>query len=395
MNPDSSFIPFHRPSLGDEELAAVREVLESGWITTGPATLKFESEFSRYVGAQHAIALNSGTAALQLAADLIGLQPGDEVLVPTLTFTATAEIVTYFGARPVLCDSLPGGFNIDVADANRRMTSKTKAIIPVHFAGEPCDLDAIHAMASRNGLHVVEDAAHALPASYHGKRIGACSALTAFSFYATKNITTGEGGMLVTDRDDYAEKARCMRMHGISSGAWKRYAREGSWFYEVLYAGFKLNLPDILSAVGLAQLQKSDHFLRRRQEIVQRYCERLSQIEELELPPAGAPDCEHAWHLFVLRLRSGALQIGRNDFVEELKKIGVGTAVHFIPLHLHPYYAQTYGYKHGDFPHAEDAFARCLSLPLYPALSDDQVERIIRAVESVICTHRRTLISAA
>jgi perosamine synthetase len=395
MNPDSNFIPFHRPSLGDEELAAVREVLDSGWITTGPATLKFESEFSRYVGAQHAIALNSGTAALQLAADLIGLQPGDEVLVPTFTFTATAEIVTYFGARPVLCDSLPGGFNIDVGDANHRITSKTRAIIPVHFAGLPCDLDAIHAMASRNGLHVVEDAAHALPASYRGKRIGTCSALTAFSFYATKNITTGEGGMLVTDREDYAEKARCMRMHGISSGAWKRYAREGSWFYEVLYAGFKLNLPDILSAIGLAQLQKSDQFFRRRQEIVQRYNERFSKIEELDLPRSGAPDCEHSWHLFVLRLRSEALQIGRNEFIEELKKLGVGTAVHFIPLHLHPYYAQTYGYKRGDFPHAEDAFARCLSLPLYPALSDEQIERVIRAVESVVCTHRRSLISAA
>jgi perosamine synthetase len=395
MNTDTDFIPFHRPSLGDEELAAVREVLESGWITTGPATLKFESEFSRYVGAQHAIALNSGTAALQLAADLIGLQPGDEVLVPTLTFTATAEVVTYFGARPVLCDSLPGAFNIDVADASRRITSKTKAIIPVHFAGEPCDLDAIHAMAAHNGLHVVEDAAHALPASYRGKRIGTYSALTAFSFYATKNITTGEGGMLVTDRDDYAEKARCMRMHGISSAAWKRYAREGSWFYEVLYAGFKLNLPDILSAIGLAQLQKSDPFLRRREEIVRRYCERLSKIEELELPPSGALDCEHSWHLFVLRLRSGSLQIGRNDFFEELKNLGVGTAVHFIPLHLHPYYAQTYGYKRGDFPQAEDAFARCLSLPLYPALSDEHVERIIRTVESVVTTHRRTLISAA
>ncbi len=395
MNPDTDFIPFHRPSLGAEEAAAVREVLESGWITTGPATLKFESEFSRYVGASHAIAVNSGTAALQLAADLIGLQPGDEVLVPTLTFTATAEIVTYFGARPVLCDSVSGGFNIDVADANRRITSKTKAIIPVHFAGEPCKMDAIHAMASKHGLHVIEDAAHALPASYAGKRIGTHSDLTAFSFYATKNITTGEGGMLVTTRDEYAEKARCMRMHGISSGAWKRYAREGSWFYEVLYAGFKLNLPDILSAIGLVQLQKSDEFLRRRREIVQRYCERFSKLEELELPPIGSGDLEHAWHLFSLRLRSEDLQIGRNEFMEELKKRNVGAAVHFIPLHLHPYYVQTYGYRRGDFPHAEDAFARCLSLPLYPALSDDQVERVINAVESIVSSHRRTLIGVA
>ena len=260
---DTAFIPFHRPSIGTEEVTAVHEVLESGWLTTGPATLAFEREFAQYIGAKHALAVNSGTAALQLAVSLLGLQPGDEVLVPSFTFTATAEVVTYFGAQPVLCDSVTGGFNIDAADAERRVTSKTKAIIPVHIGGEPCDLNAIHAMASHYGLQVIEDAAHALPATYRGRRIGTCSALTAFSFYATKNITTGEGGMLVTDREDYAEKARCMRLHGISKEAWKRYARDGAWYYEVLHAGFKMNLPDILSALGLAQLSKVDQFSRR------------------------------------------------------------------------------------------------------------------------------------
>jgi dTDP-4-amino-4,6-dideoxygalactose transaminase len=392
---DTPFIQFHRPSIGTEEMAAVQEVLESKWLTTGPATHKFEREFAEYLGAKHALAVNSGTAALQLAISLLELQPGDEVLVPSYTFTATAEVVTYFGARPVLCDSVTGGFNIDVADAERHVTSKTKAIIPVHVGGEPCDLDAIHAMASEHGLHVIEDAAHALPASYRGRRIGTCSALTAFSFYATKNITTGEGGMLLTDRDDYAEKARCLRLHGISKEAWKRYSSDGTWYYEVLHAGFKMNLPDILGALGSAQLSKGDQFLRRRTEIAERYCERFARLEELELPPTLGAGCEHSWHLFLLRLRPPLLRIGRNEFIEELKKLGVGTSVHFIPLHLHPYYAQAGGYETGDFPNAEDAFSRCVSLPIYPTLRDDEVERVSRAVENLVETYRRARVAVA
>jgi perosamine synthetase len=392
---DTTFIPFHRPSIGNEELAAVREVLESKWLTTGPATLKFENEFAQYLGAKHALAVNSGTAALQLAVNVIGLQPGDEVLVPTFTFTATAEVATFFGARPVLCDSVTDGFNIDVADAESRVTSKTKAILPVHVAGEPCDLDAIHKMASDHRVHVIEDAAHALPASFRGRRIGTCSELTAFSFYATKNITTGEGGMLVTDSEAYAEKAHCMRLHGISSGAWKRYSREGTWSYEVVHAGFKLNLPDILSALGSAQLSKADQFWQRRSEIARRYCERFAKAEELQLPTIVGPGCEHSWHLFLLRLRPATLRIGRNEFITELKRLGVGASVHFIPLHLHPYYARTHGYKPGDYPNAEDAFSRCLSLPIYPTLSDDEVERVIRTVEKVLLSYRRTVLAVA
>lgn len=392
---DNKFIPFHRPSIGQDEMSAVLKVLESGWLTTGPATLEFERAFAQYVGAKYALALNSGTAALQLALDAIGLRPGDEVLVPTYTFTASAEVATYFGARPVLCDSVSAGFNVDAADAQRRVTSRTKAIIPVHIAGEPCDLGAVHEMAETHGLHVIEDAAHALPASYRGRRIGACSELTAFSFYATKNITTGEGGMLVTDNDEYAEKARCMRLHGISGDAWKRYSREGSWYYEVPYAGFKLNLPDILSALGLAQLSKSDQFFQRRSEIASRYSERFRTIDELELPPDVDSFCAHSWHLFILRLRLGALRAGRREFIEELKQRGIGASVHFIPLHQQPFYAQTYGYKPCDFPNAEDAYSRCLSLPIYPSMSDNDVEHVIQAVEEVVSLLRHPAVAVA
>jgi dTDP-4-amino-4,6-dideoxygalactose transaminase len=395
MNDVADFIPFHRPMIGPEELEAVRAVLESGWLTTGPVTMAFERSFAEYVGAKHAVAVNSGTAALQLALSLLGLHPGDEVLVPTYTFTATAEVLTYFGAKPVLCESVAGGFNIDAEDARRRVTHKTKAIMPVHVGGQPCELDAIDEIASTNGLHVIEDAAHALPAKYRGRRIGSCSTLTAFSFYATKNITTGEGGMLVTSDDEFAEKARCLRLHGISNGAWKRYSREGSWFYEVLDAGYKLNLPDILSAIGSAQLVRSDHFHHRRCEIASHYRDRFSLIEALEVPPETGCESEHSWHLFLLRLRPSLLGIDRGDFIEELKKLGIGSAVHFIPLHLHPYYQHSFGYKNGDFPYAEDAFSRCISLPLYPSLTDGDVARIIQAVEQIVLQCGRPMISVA
>jgi perosamine synthetase len=389
----TDFIPFHRPSVGTEELAAIQQVLESKWLTTGPASRRFERVFAEYIGVKHALAVNSGTAALQLAVSVIGLQPGDEVLLPSFTFTATAEVLTYFGARPVLCDSVVGGFNIDSLDAARRITPRTKAIIPVHIAGEPCDLDAIHALAAGNGLQVIEDAAHTMPATFRGRRIGTCSPLAAFSFYATKNITTGEGGMVVTDSDSYAEKARCLRLHGINGEAWKRYTREGTWYYEVVNAGFKLNMPDILGALGCAQLSKSDRFFQRRREIAERYCERFARIEELELPPLAGPGCEHSWHLFILRLRPNTLSIGRNEFIQELKNRGIGAAVHFIPLHLHPYYAQTYGYKPGDFPNAEDAYSRCLSLPIYPDLSDGDVERVIETIEEMVMSYKRAVMT--
>jgi perosamine synthetase len=381
---DSSYIPFHRPSLGPEEFDAVRVVLESQWLTTGPVAKRFECEFAEYIGCKHAMAVNSATAALQLALDAIGICSGDEVLVPTNTFTATAEVATYFGARPVLCDSIPGGFNIDPADIEKRITDRTRAIIPVHIAGEPCDLDAIQKIADRYHLHVIEDAAHALPSTYRGRRIGTISELTAFSFYATKTITTGEGGMLVTNNDEFAQRISSMRLHGISGDAWKRYAKEGSWYYEVENAGYKLNLCDLLAALGSTQLAKCDRFAEQRRALAARYLEAFAEMDELQAPPLGEDPGGHAWHLFVLRIRPDLLNCDRNQFIEELKKRGIGTSVHFIPLHLHPFYQRAYGYGIGQFPNAEDTYSRCVSLPIFPSMTVAEQDCVISSVRQIV-----------
>ena len=359
---DNSFIPFHRPSIGAEEIDAVMRVLQSKWLTTGPVTLEFEREFAAYLGVKYALAVNSGTSALQLALDAIGLKADDEVIVPTNTFTATGEVVTYFGARPVLCDSLAGGFNMDPADVRRKITSKTRALIPVHIAGQCCAMDELRAIADEHRLHIVEDAAHALPTTYRGKKVGTISDLTAFSFYATKTLTTAEGGMLTSNDEGFIKRVTLMRLHGIGGDAWKRYSATGSWYYEVQDAGYKMNLCDILSALGRAQLKKVDQFWQERCQIRAKYDDAFRSMPELQLPPADAGDV-HAWHLYILRIRPELLEVNRNQFIEELKKLGIGTSVHFIPLHLHPYYARTYGYHEKDFPNANDAFSRCLSLP--------------------------------
>ncbi|MBZ5681562.1 MAG: DegT/DnrJ/EryC1/StrS family aminotransferase [Acidobacteriia bacterium] len=388
-------IPFHRAAIGQDEIDAVTAVLRSGWLTTGPKALEFEREFARYVGCQYAISVNSCTAALQLALDAIGLKPGDEVLLPTYTFAATGEVVTYFGARPVLCDSVCGGFNVDAADMERRITEKTRAVIAVHIAGDPCDLNAIHQIAQRRHLHVIEDAAHALPASYCGRRVGSISELTAFSFYATKTITTGEGGMLATDNELYATRARNMRLHGISGDAWKRYSKEGQWYYQIVAPGYKLNLTDLAASIGLVQLAKADSLWKRRSEIAKRYLEAFSDMEELEMPPVSA-DTIHAWHLFILRIRPEKLAITRKDFIGRLKAAGIGTSVHFIPLHLHPFYAATYSYQPGAFPNAEDSYSRCMSLPLFPGMTEAEVEYVVSRVRSTVqCHSQRAQLVAA
>src|SRR6266849_158045 len=379
------FIPFHRPSIGPEEFEAVARVLESGWLTTGPFAQQVEREFADYIGCRYAVAVNSCTAALQLALDSIGIKAGDEILVPTYTFTASAAVVAHMGARPVLCDSRRGGFNLDPGDLERRLTSKTKAIMAVHMAGEPCELVALRRIAMRRGLHLIEDAAHALPASYDGERIGAKSEATAFSFYATKTITTGEGGMFVTNNETHARRAALMRLHGISGDAWKRYSREGTWYYDVIEAGFKMNMPDLLAAIGLAQLRKADRFHQRRLEIASRYLSLLSTMEELEMPPLVDG---HSWHLFIVRLRSAYLSSSRREFIENLKHAGIGTSVHFIPLHLHSHYRNRYGYKKGDFPNAEDAYERAISLPIYPDMSDADVEYVANAIKRIVQANR-------
>jgi perosamine synthetase len=390
-----NFVPFHRPSIGSEEMEAVRRVLESRWLTTGPVTQQFEREFADFVGAKYALAVNSCTAALHLALDAAGVGEGDEVVVPSYTFTATAEVVTYLGAKPVLCDCLPGEFNVDPADVERRITGKTKAIIPVHIAGQPCDLGGLQEVTKRYGLCLIEDAAHALPAAYRGRRIGSISEFTAFSFYATKTITTGEGGMLTTNSEDHAQRAKIMRLHGISGDAWKRYSAEGSWYYQVVDAGYKNNMPDLLAALGVAQLRKAEEFHRRRCEIADRYLRAFCDLEELELPPESEDPSSHSWHLFILRLRPELLSIRRDDFISQLKRSGIGTSVHFIPLHLHPFYQQRYGYEQGDMPQAENAYSRCLSLPIFPDMMDVEIEQVINAVQTITANNRSRLFAAA
>ena len=391
---DQGFIPFHKPSIGDQEIAAVTAVLRSGWLTMGPKTREFEQEFATYVGCKHAVAVNSCTAALHLALDAIGLQPGDEVIVPVNTFTATAAVVAHMGGTVVFADTLADGFNIDPADAAARVSPGTRAIIPVHLGGEPCRMDELGAIAAKLGLAVIEDAAHALPAEYNGRRIGTISPLTAFSFYATKTITTGEGGMLTTDNEAYARRAQMMRLHGISHDAWKRYTTEGSWYYEVIEAGFKYNMTDIQAALGLCQLKRADEFHRVRCSYAALYRELLADADQVELPEVP-PDVTHAWHLFIIRLRLEELRINRNEFIEELRKAGIGTSVHFIPLHLQPYYARTFGCRRGDCPNAERTYERAISLPIYPAMSVEDVERVAASVRRIAEASRKVQVSVA
>ena len=375
-------VPFHVASVGEEEARAAAEVIRSGWLTMGPKTFEFERQFAQYVGAPDAIALSSGTAALHLALESLGIGAGDEVLLPTTTFTATAEVVCYLGAKPVFVEVEPETMNLHVLDAARRITPKTKAIIPVHLSGLPCEMREIHEVAEKHKLRVVEDAAHALPASYHGTPIGALSEITAFSFYATKTLTTGEGGIITTANKALADRIRIMRLHGIERDAWKRYSNEGSWFYEVVEAGFKYNMTDIQAAIGLVQLSKSDSLSAARHAIAERYSAVFARIAGLQVPSTRL-DRRTSWHLYILRLRPGYFRIDRGQFINELKRRGVGTSVHFIPLHLQPFYQRKFNYRAGDFPVAEREYERALSLPIYPTMSDPEIRHVIAAVEEV------------
>jgi dTDP-4-amino-4,6-dideoxygalactose transaminase len=381
-------VPFHRPSLAEEEVSAVSEVVRSGWLTTGPKCIEFEEKFSQGIGVKHAIAVSSCTAALHLALDAVGIREGDEVLVPTLTFAATAEVVAYFKAKPVLVDSEPSFFNMDVRDAGKKVSPRTRAIIPVHFAGLSCDMDAMTRLAQTHRLHVIEDAAHAFPARYHGRWVGTISPITAFSFYATKTITTGEGGMAVTDDDELASRMRIMRLHGMSKDAWKRYTARGNWRYEILEAGFKYNLTDLQAALGLVQLGKAELLRARREAIAALYTQRLSALDTLSLPRSPSPQT-HAWHLYVVLLQTDLLRISRDQFIEELRERGIGTAVHFIPLHYHPYYQRQWGYCLGQFPVAEHYFERCISLPLYADMTDAEVDYVTEQLADVAHKYRR------
>lgn len=377
------FLPFARPDVGEKEVDAVVEALRSGWITTGPKTKEFEERFAGAVGAKHAVAVNSCTAAMHLALEALGIGPGDEVIVPTLTFAATGEVVRYMGAKPVLVDVLPDDHNIDPEAVEAAISPATKAIIPVHFGGQTANMRAISVAANNSGLKVIEDAAHAFPGRLQDRSEDFTGHVGCFSFYATKTITTGEGGMAVTGDADVADRMRVMSLHGISKDAWKRYSAEGSWYYEVVAPGFKYNLTDTAAAMGLVQLSRAQEMLDKRRAIAAAYTEAFADLEAVELPKVR-DFADHSWHLFVIKLAPGVVRIGRNELIEKLKAVGVGTSVHFIPLHMHPYYSETYGYVPDDFPVSKDIFDRCLSLPIYSQMSGSEVTRVIERVRELL-----------
>jgi len=381
-------IPFHRPSLGEDEVRAVADVVRSGWLTTGPRCIEFEEKFAHKIGVKHALAVSSCTAALHLALEALGIGAGDEVLVPTLTFAATAEVVAYLKAKPVLVDSEPSFLQIDIRDAERKITSRTRAIIPVHFAGACADMSSVTEFAAAHKLHVVEDAAHAFPASYKGRMVGTISPITAFSFYATKTITTGEGGMVVTNSDELASRMRTMRLHGMSRDAWKRYAAGGTWRYELLDAGFKYNLTDLQAALGIVQLARAEVLRNEREAIAARYTDRLAGCDALTLPSTPV-DQTHAWHLYVICVNTEVICAGRDQIIDELQELGIGTAVHFIPLHYHPYYQSRWNYRIGDFPIAERYFDRCISLPLFPGMTVDEIDYVVDTLRRLTTKYRR------
>ena len=388
-------IPFYRPSIEQAEIDEVVDTLKNGWLTTGPKTKQFETEFARYIQQKHAIALNSCTAALHLALEAIGLQQGQSVIVPTMTFAATAEIVRYFNAKPILVDCRTSDFNLDPVDAETKIVAaldrgeRVTAILPVHYGGQIGDMAAVLRLASRYGLQVIEDAAHCCPAYYRAdasspwKSVGAEAAVSCYSFYANKAITTGEGGMACTQNDSYAERMRIMSLHGISRDAWKRFTAEGSWYYEIIAPGFKYNLTDIAAAIGLHQVRKADRLHRQRAKWAAYYTEHLSDVEELILPREEA-NRVHSWHLYAVRLKLDQLKIDRAQCITELKQRGIGTSVHWMPLHMHPYYRETYGHRPADLPNAAALYPEMITLPLYPDLTEADAQYVCATLKEVI-----------
>ena len=402
-------VPFFRPELGEEEINEMVETLRSGWLTTGPRVERFEKAFAEAVRAEHAVAVNSCTAALHLALDAMRLEPGQAVLVPTMTFAATAEVVLYQGALPVLVDCEPDTLNLSLEDAEAKLADLVSqrisgtegkkyqpvGMIPVHVGGHMFDVDAVKAFADRNGLWVVEDAAHAFPAAWRPagdtpwQWCGAgTAAATCFSFYANKTITTGEGGMVATEDGAMAERMRLMSLHGMSRDAWQRYSGGGSWDYQIVAAGFKYNLTDIAAALGLHQLARAEAMRKRRQELAERYLEAFAGIEELELPPVPTNRI-HAWHLYLTKIRLEKLTIDRNQFVEELRQAGIGFSVHWRPLHLHPYYREEWGWLPEQFPVATRVWERIVTLPLFSAMTDEELEHVARTVTDLCRKHRK------
>jgi len=385
-----SFLPYALPLFDDSEICEVIDAIKSNWVSKGPKTAEFEKRFAEYVGVKHAIATNSCTAALHTALAAKGIGAGDEVITTPLTFAASANVIIHTGARPVFADIDPYTYVIDVNKIEERISERTKAIIPVHYSGQACEMDRILEIARKHRLFVLEDAAHAVYTTYKGKMIGSIGDATAFSFYATKNLSTGEGGMLTTNDDELADKARIISLHGMSRDAWKRYGKGGSWYYEVLYPGFKYNMTDIQAALGLHQLEKLKSMQNTREEYAEMYNSAFKDMEEI-ITPKVVPGNRHAWHLYVVRINGRLLGIDRNRFIEELAEMNIGASVHFIPVHLHPYYRMTYGYRRGDYPVAENVYEGILSLPLYPKMKKEDMEVVIDAVKHIVNKCRKQL----
>ena len=385
-----TFLPFSRPSISEDEIAAVGDVLRSGWITTGPKTKEFEARFAEYCGVKNALAVTSGTAAQHLLMLALGIGPGDEVVTTPMTWATTANMVAAVGATPVFADVDERTFLLDPAEVAKKITPRTKAIIPVHFGGLPADLDALRALAEPRGILVLEDAAHAVGTQYKGRTIGSHGNPAMFSLHPIKNVTTGEGGFVTTDDDELARKIRLYRFHGVNRDSWSR-GRGGAAGYDIEMPGFKYNLTDIQSAIGLGQLSRLEGFIARRAELAARYLKQFDGMDEIRpcAADAGYP-LRHAWNMFTILVDPDRLTIDRFEFMDALKAENVGTGLHFIAVHLHPFYAETYGCRRGDFPRAEKVSDRILTLPLFPAMADKDVDDVVAAVQKVVRAHRRT-----
>ena len=377
------FLPYALPLIEDDDIEAVVDSLKSNWVTKGPKTAEFEKKFADYIGVKHAIAFNSCTAGLHTALIAAGIGEGDEVITTPMTFAASANVIIHAGATPVFVDIDPVTMNIDHTRIEEKITPRTRAIIPVHIAGFPCEMDEIMAIASKYNLFVLEDAAHAVHTRYKDKMIGSIGDATAFSFYATKNLMTGEGGMVTTDNDDLADKLRVYSLHGMSRNAWNRYTAKGSWHYEITYPGYKYNMTDIQAALGMTQLAKLDSMQKTRESIAYRYNQAFADLPELEIP-TDREYARHAWHLYIIKLNLGIITVDRAEFIELLKEENIGTSVHFIPVHLHPYYRDTFRFKPGDLLQSERVYERIISLPLYPKMSDTDVQDVIDAVKRLL-----------
>ena len=384
----NNFLPFARPLIEKEDIEEVVDTLNSDWLTTGPKTHSFEEKFAKYIGCKYAVAVNSCTAALHISLAALGIGKGNEVITTPYTFISTVNVILQQGAIPIFVDIKPDTFNINPDLIREKINDKTKAIIPVHFAGQPCEMEKIMKIAKDNNLLVIEDAAHAISAEYEGRKIGTIGDATSFSFYPTKNMTTGEGGMVTINDEKLKGRLKIWELHGISKDAWKRYSAEGSWYYEVVCPGYKYNMTDIQASLGLHQLEKLINFQRKREKIVKAYDEAFKDMKEITIPFVK-DNIKHAWHLYVIKIVSEKLKINRNQFIKALKAENIGTSVHFIPAHLQPYYRDTFGFKKGDFPNAEYAFEQVISLPLFPKMSDKDVKDVIDAVIKIVDYYKK------